>query len=106
VKVEKVCYGDNDLRLVWMENRWWIYAEDAAAQDGPAKQTFYDGAPESERRLLSLAAGLPTRLVSTRHLVALLEETSNDRLARLSSGALQCFNLIKPSPHPAVVEFA
>jgi hypothetical protein len=82
VRVEKVRHGDNDLRLVWLENRWWVYAEDAAAQAGPPKQTFYDGAPESERRLLSLTPGPPAPLVSTRHLVAQLEDTSNDRLAR------------------------
>ena len=85
VRVEELRFDDHTIRLALLENRWWIFCDDAAPQIdlhlSPAK--LFADTPEGERRIASTGADSFAYLVSARHLLYWLhkgETTNHNRL--------------------------
>ena len=75
--IETVHYDSQSVRLVLLDGRWWVFAEDAAipldARMSPTE--LFDEAPTDERLRKSLTAGPQVYLVSARYLIRRLQKS-------------------------------
>ncbi len=84
VRIESIRYDNRSLRLVLLEERWWIPVEDAASQLGERSNTLdiFTAAPENERIRQPLGTGAPAKLVSVRYLIRRLKKSERPDQAR------------------------
>jgi hypothetical protein len=59
--------------MVFLENRWWVFAQDAASKidERMNEEKLFANTPDGEKRLASVASGRTVRAVSARYLIAL-----------------------------------
>lgn len=70
--------------MVLLENRWWVFAQDAAGKvdERMNEEKLFANTPDGEKRFASVAPGRPMRLVSARYLIRRLENSQNYDHAR------------------------
>ena len=83
-KVKVMHYEGEPMRMVFIENRWWVFAQDASDKidDRMNEEKLFANTPEDEKRLAHIASGRPVRVVSARHLIRRLENSLNYDRAR------------------------
>jgi prophage antirepressor-like protein len=79
IKIEHIHYESRSIRLVLVDDRWWVFAENAATQISAqlSPEKLFNEAPDSERRRMHLAPGPPVRLVSARYLIRRLRKSDH-----------------------------
>jgi prophage antirepressor-like protein len=84
VEVKVMRYEGEAMRMVPMDDRWWVFAQDAARQIDARKnwEMLFTDAPDEEKRFASVTPGHLVRLVSARYLIRRLNNSQNYAHAR------------------------
>jgi len=97
--IETIRYDSHTVRLVLLDGRWWVFAEDAAIQlDARISPTkLFDEASADERLRKSLTVGPPAYLVSARYLIRRLKKSQKLDHARFRAW-LKAWKIISGAP--------
>jgi prophage antirepressor-like protein len=100
-RFEILDYEGRPVRLVLMNDRWWIFADDAAqlvCADASAEELFEDAA-EDERQTTNLMNPKHAHLVSARQIMHLLREGDSPKQHRLRAW-LRAWRIVTGSEDP------
>jgi prophage antirepressor-like protein len=81
VKIETIRYENRTIRLILLDGRWWVPAQDAVPFfDTPmSADMLFANAPQDERRFDHFTGGIPSDLLSARYLIRRLSRSQKSR---------------------------